>query len=196
MASTAFDPHAPVSNLTKEDKPQQEELSEPETGTEEGVAEAEGEVEMGAQAPAMEWAPADGPVEAPDTAGLRDVGTASFEEPSASMETVHGPDNRTQITDTATYPFRAIASLLITARDGSQYVGTGWFISPRTLITAGHCVYIKRSGRESRDGWVKTIQVMPGRNGSMLPFQSVTSSQFFTVRGWADNGDESYDYGA
>lgn len=94
MATTAFDPHAPVSNLTKEDKPQTEEVSEPETGSEEGVSEAQGEVEAGAQPPAMEWALSETAIEAPDTAGLKDVGTASFEEPSATMETVHGPDNR------------------------------------------------------------------------------------------------------
>jgi glutamyl endopeptidase len=86
--------------------------------------------------------------------------------------------------------------LLITARDGSQWIGTGWFISNRTLITAGHCVYIKNSGLPNRDGWVKTIQVMPGRNGAQLPFGSVTSSRFWTVKGWADSGDDNYDYAA
>jgi glutamyl endopeptidase len=43
---------------------------------------------------------------------------------------------------------------------------------------------------------VKTIQVMPGRNGTTLPYGSVTSSRFCTVKGWADSGDENYDYAA
>lgn len=52
---------------------------------------------------------------APDTSGLRDIGEASFgKAPEISLKTVHGPDDRAQITDTATYPWRAIASLLIT----------------------------------------------------------------------------------
>jgi V8-like Glu-specific endopeptidase len=47
-----------------------------------------------------------------------------------------------------------------------------------------------------RDGWVKKIQVMPGRNGNALPYGSVTSSSFRSVLGWTNNGDENYDYGA
>ncbi|MET0293532.1 MAG: hypothetical protein ABW042_00825, partial [Phenylobacterium sp.] len=71
-----------------------------------------------------------------------------------------------------------------------------WFISPRTLITAGHCVFIKGSPVPGRDGWVKSIQVMPGRNGAKLPYGSVTSTEFWTVKGWADTGNENYDYAA
>ena len=47
-----------------------------------------------------------------------------------------------------------------------MWIGTGWFIGPHTLMTAGHVVYIKNSGVPGRDGWVRSIQVMPGRNGS------------------------------
>jgi V8-like Glu-specific endopeptidase len=37
---------------------------------------------------------------------------------------------------------------------------------------------------------------MPGRNGSTLPYGSVTSSNFRSVTGWTGNGDQNYDYGA
>ena len=196
MASDPNDPHTPISNLTRETRPSEEQLSEPETGSEAGIAEPDGEMEAVPRPPATESAEIGSEsVRAPDTSDLLDVGAASFAD-QPLLETVHGQDNRVQVTDTTKFPFRAIASLLITAKDGTQYVGTGWFISPRTLITAGHCVYIKNSGRPNRDGWVKSIQVMPGRNGSVLPFGSVTSQQFWTVKGWADSGDESYDYGA
>jgi V8-like Glu-specific endopeptidase len=63
-------------------------------------------------------------------------------------------------------------------------------------MTAGHVVYIKNSGVPGRDGWVRSIQVMPGRNGGTLPYGSVTSSTFHSVVGWTSNGDENYDYGA
>ena len=33
-------------------------------------------------------------------------------------------------------------------------------------------------------------------NGSLLPYGSVTSTNFRTVNGWANNGDENFDYGA
>ena len=124
---------------------------------------------------------------------LKDIGVASFG--TGGTEAIIGDDERTQITETATYPWRAIASLAITARDGSQWVGTGWFISPRTLITAGHCVFIN-SGRPEIDGWVSKINVMCGRDGSTLPYGSVTSTVFKSVDGWTQNADQNFDFGA
>ena len=133
---------------------------------------------------------------APSSSELRDIGEASFGPPPPAAETVHGPDDRVQITNTSVYPWRVHASLLITAADNSTWIGTGWFIGPHTLITAGHVVYIKNSGVPGRDGWVKKIQVMPGRNGNSLPYGSVTSSNFRSVTGWTNSGDQNYDYGA
>ncbi len=133
---------------------------------------------------------------APDSSKLRDIGEASFGPMPAVEEVVHGPDDRVQITNTDAYPWRVHASLLITAADNSLWIGTGWFIGPHTLMTAGHCVYIKNSGVAGRDGWVKNIVVMPGRNGSSLPFGSVTSTSFRSVTGWTNNGNPNYDYGA
>ncbi|MET0287331.1 MAG: trypsin-like serine protease [Polyangiales bacterium] len=112
------------------------------------------------------------------------------------LETVHGEDDRQRITNTGEYPWCVHASLLITAADDSTWIGTGWFIGPHTLITAGHVVYIKNSGVDGRDGWVKEIVVMPGRNEDNLPFGQVTSRSFRTVRQWVESGDENYDYGA
>jgi glutamyl endopeptidase len=122
-----------------------------------------------------------------------DVGIASF---GISAEAIIGNDDRVQINDTTLYPYRAIASLLITAADGSKWIGTGWFISPRTLVTAGHCVYIKNSGVPGRDGWVRSITVIPGRNGANRPFGSAVSTQFKSVAGWTNNGDQKQDYAA
>ncbi|HWO03102.1 MAG TPA: endopeptidase [Blastocatellia bacterium] len=133
---------------------------------------------------------------APDTSELSDIGVASFGPPPPATETVHGPDDRVQITTTAVYPWRAHASLLITAADGSRWIGTGWFIGPHTLMTAGHVVYIKNSGVAGRDGWVRNIDVMPGRNGSSLPYGTVKSANFHSVIGWTNSGDENFDYGA
>jgi V8-like Glu-specific endopeptidase len=134
---------------------------------------------------------------APDTSKLADVGAASFGAlPEDVLETLHGPDDRVRITKTAMFPWRVHASLLITAADGSAWIGTAWFIGPHTLATAAHCVYIKNNSVQSRNGWVKSILVMPGRDGAKLPFGSVTADRFFTVKGWADTGDQNYDYGA
>jgi glutamyl endopeptidase len=139
------------------------------------------------------FGPMDVMFSAPDTTNLRDIGEASF---GITLETVHGADNRIQITNTDVYPWRVHASLLITAADNSKWIGTGWFIGPHTLITAGHVVHIKNSGVPGRDGWVKNIVVMPGRNGNTLPYGAITSNSFRSVTGWINNGNENYDYGA
>ena len=146
---------------------------------------------------------------APDTTGLRNIAEASFGELHLGMnpvadpvveapaiqETVQGTDDRIQITNTSVYPWRVHASLRITARDNSIWIGTGWFIGPHTLATAGHVVFIYAPGT-TRHGWVRSIQVMPGRNGSSLPYGSVTSTDFRSVTGWTGSGDENFDYGA
>jgi len=135
---------------------------------------------------------------APDLAGLRDIAEATYGPPPPQKETVHGPDDRVRINNTSVYPWRVHASLLITAADNSQWIGTGWFIGPHTLMTAGHVVNIRGSGVPGRDGWVRRIQVMPGRNGASLPYGSVTSTNFRSVTGWTTSasGNENYDYGA
>ncbi len=130
------------------------------------------------------------------TTQLRDIGEASFGPQAPAQESVIGQDDRVQIQPTHLYPWRAHASLRITAADDSLWIGTAWFAGPRILVTAGHCVYIKGSPVPGRDGWVKNIVVMPGRNGNALPYGSATSSHFYTVRGWAQNGSDEYDYGA
>lgn len=61
---------------------------------------------------------------APDTSTLRPIAEASFGPPPPLAEIVHGPDDRIQITNTAIYPWRVHASLLITAADNSLWIGT------------------------------------------------------------------------
>ena len=195
----------PVSNETTERaeaasrKAVQEKPSEG-TNPRTGSIEHGHEAVKGFKLPAsLESAAAGEGLKAPDTSSLRDIGEASFgppPPPGIGLPTVHGVDNRVQITGTSVYPWRVHASLLITARDGSLWIGTGWFIGPHTLMTAGHVVYIKNSGVPGRDGWVRSIQVMPGRNGGSLPYGSVTSTSFRSVTGWTTDGDSTYDYGA
>lgn len=187
--------HTAISNQPDEVVKIEEAAEQPSTGQESEESAANGDVEAVAGHEHTEAALAD-LWTAPDTTELRDIGEASFGPPSSAMETVHGPDDRIRITATSAYPWRAHASLAITAADGSSWIGTGWFIGPHTLVTAGHCLYIKNSGVAGRDGWVRSISVMPGRNEATLPYGQVTSASFRTVTGWADSGDPNYDYGA
>ena len=191
MAADAISPHTPISNEPEELITIDPAVEDPFTG-EPPEGATDGEVEAIAR-PQLESMSE--PWTAPDQQGLRDIGEASF-GPPPGLETVHGPDDRVQMQQPEEHPWRMNASLGIVAADGSQWIGTAWFIGPHTLATAGHCVYITNSGVPGRDGWVRSISVMPGRNVSALPFGQVTSASFRTVRGWADTGDEHYDYGA
>ena len=108
-----------------------------------------------------------------------------------TTESVIGTDGRTQVTNTTTYPQRAIAQILFNG--GS--LCTGWLISANTLATAGHCVH---QGVGGSAGFypVGTYVVRPGRNGATSPYGSCTAKTLYTVNGWANNGSQEYDYGA
>ena len=106
------------------------------------------------------------------------------------MEVVIGTDERVEITATDQYPWRCICSLRIKAADGRNFIGTGWLISPRVLLTAGHCVYMHDAG-----GWADEIEVIPGRHGGTEPFGSAICTQMSTTHGWVNDQGTNSDYG-
>lgn len=111
--------------------------------------------------------------------------------PEAALEIVLGQDDRVEVTNTEAYPWRCICSLNINAADGRSFIGTGWLISPRVVLTAGHCVFMHDAG-----GWASSIEVIPGRRGAHRPYGSATTSALRSVQGWTQNQDSDFDYGA
>ncbi|HVE62120.1 MAG TPA: serine protease [Chitinophagaceae bacterium] len=107
------------------------------------------------------------------------------------QEVVIGPDNRVRINPTTSYPWRAICALKITAQNGSRWIGTGWLVSARTVITAGHCVFMHDQG-----GWAKSVEVIPAMNDGSRPYGSGSSSVLRSVTGWTQNKNRENDYGA
>lgn len=132
---------------------------------------------------------------APDLTGLLDVAFASDLALEVGAESVIGTDERVHISPANRFPWSAHCALLITARDGSRWIGTAFFVSPRVLVTAGHCVFI-RSSNPARHGWARSVVVMPGRDGSSLPFGAHTSHRFYSVTGYTNSGNHEFDYGA
>ncbi len=107
------------------------------------------------------------------------------------LETIIGLDERTRILDTQDAPWRMICGLAIQGPWG-DFVGTGWLAGPRTIITAGHCVYdAKQMG-----GWAKKIVISPGRNDNELPYQSIESDKFSTTDVWLSKQDPDFDMAA
>lgn len=124
--------------------------------------------------------------ESTTTEGIKEA----FAQEMEALEVIIGEDDRVQITTTTQSPFNRICHLSITAGDGSSFLGTGFFIGPRTIITAGHCVYDPDHG-----GWPQHIVVSPGRNGGDKPFGHFVATKFGSVEGWTGNQDRDCDYG-
>ncbi len=107
-----------------------------------------------------------------------------------AAETVCGMDDRVHVTTSAAPPWRMICQLIITMGNGLRTRGTGYFVSPRTVVTAGHCVHSRNHG-----GWVQSIEVIPGMDGTLRPYGSATSSRFHSVRGWTQGAAPDDDMG-
>lgn len=128
---------------------------------------------------------------------LEDVPGYGAGEPDAAagafpLERVFGGDDRTLVPSTTDAPWRWSAALRIRPRDGANpFVGTGWFVGPRTLITAGHCVYMHDHG-----GFAESVEVIPGLDGTKRPFGSIVSRDLKSVSGWTAKRNSDFDYGA
>ncbi len=145
--------------------------------------------------------------------GLRDIGFLSFGKkairkkprtPAAGageLELAANTADRRQVSDTHESPHRKICDLLITASGGSLHSGTGWFIAPRLVVTAGHCVAVFRPHTPAH-GIVRKILVMPARDGETHPSNSfvgwveVGRENLRVHERWLQNGDIDFDFGA
>ncbi|OQP43181.1 hypothetical protein A4H97_13695 [Niastella yeongjuensis] len=99
-------------------------------------------------------------------------------------------EGRTPANNT-TFPFRAICRLIISGSDNTRWYGTGFLIGPRTVITAGHCVYLHEHG-----GWARSIEVIPGLSSESRPYGSAVSRIFKSVAGWTKGKNRNQDYAA
>ncbi len=77
-------------------------------------------------------------------------------------KTVCGKDERVQQSPCTDVPWRWNCSLVITWPNGDRSIGTGWLIGPRTVMTAGHCVY-----NHEQKAWATQIEVSPGTDGEI-----------------------------
>lgn len=121
--------------------------------------------------------------DAADRELLREVGP--------QLEIVLGGDDRVEVTNNQAYPWRCICSLRMVAASGANFIGTGWLVSPRVVLTAGHCVFFHNHG-----GWARSVEVIPGRRGSQQPFGSAFAQTLRSVRGWTQSRSRDLDYGA
>lgn len=119
------------------------------------------------------------------------AGSYELSDDTLRAEVIIGADNRVRVGNTTVYPWRAICGLKITAANGKRFIGTGWMISPRTVITAGHCVFMHNEG-----GWARSVEVVPGLNDAARPYGSASSGTLRSVTGWTQSRNRDFDYGA
>lgn len=99
------------------------------------------------------------------------------------LRAIIGTDDRVEITSTS-FPYRAICNLQMKSQSGKYYLGSGFFISPRVVVTAGHCLYFHEDG-----GWADSIEVTPRMLGNQKPYGSAVSRRFCSLIGWTKNKD-------
>lgn len=121
----------------------------------------------------------------------RESGVLTLTGSDGIQEVVNNGDERSLVDGTTMGPWSGIVQLNILGGNGRQYVGTGWLIAPRTIITAGHCVFMHDAG-----GWAREITASAGRNGDARPYDArVSVNDFSAASAWIDFADRSEDYG-
>ena len=109
---------------------------------------------------------------------------------AARLETVIGTDTRTQIIETEMSPWRMICAIRV-KRGGMINVGTGFFIGPRTILTAGHVVVSPTYPKAPGD-----IQVIPGLNSEKEPYKSYQAERISVHPNWNGPYDPAFDVAA
>jgi V8-like Glu-specific endopeptidase len=111
---------------------------------------------------------------------------------AAQLETVIGVDNRTRLLDTQMAPWRMICA--IRARWGSRLmVGTGCFIGPDTILTAGHVTYAREFQKLAQQ-----IEVIPGLSierggGEKRPYGSAMARAVHVHENWKNGFSPRFD---
>jgi len=102
---------------------------------------------------------------------------------------VIGTDDRIRISPTTSFPWRAMTKLRMTFPSGRQFVCSGAMVAGKYTLTAGHCVFSHTEG-----GWARSIEVIPGLDGTYKPYGSAYATRLRSYIGWTQNQDSNYDF--
>lgn len=111
-----------------------------------------------------------------------------------------GDDDRQRVPDSNLPPYPWICYLEFRSKLGIPMIGTGWLIGPRTVVTAGHCIYSRvefdDQGNHVGIGEMKQYLVRAGINGELNEaLAEATVIEMATTNQWIQYGMTAYDFG-
>lgn len=119
-----------------------------------------------------------------------------YAEKESTGRNCDGQADAFRINDSTVHPYKMVCRLLVKSkrRYSTRSLGTGFFISPRCIITAGHNLY--QYVTPARRDWAEDVLVIPGGFGDEKPFGCQVSDKLRSVKGFIDYKDTDYDFGA
>lgn len=107
-----------------------------------------------------------------------------------AVESVIGVDQRARIYPTLETPWRMITHLSLIGQ-GVRGTGTGFLVGPRTVLTAGHCLYYEPYFA----GFASRVEVSPGRDNVTKPFGTLEGANFRVHPKWERDANPDFDLG-
>jgi len=105
----------------------------------------------------------------------------------AHIEDVIGVDDRQKVGNTKSWPYCTIGLLGIKF-SGASGTGTATLIDGQYILTAGHCVYLKKYG-----GWVSGARFAPASYNNQMPFGYGDAAKIWVHQEWLNNENSDYD---
>jgi glutamyl endopeptidase len=116
------------------------------------------------------------------------IDAAAFQKGSGQSSIIVGSDERERVVDTTAFPWRTVCKLIVTFPNAQKFSSTGTLVGRKHVLTAGHNIYSKENG-----GWPTQVEVIPGLDGTYMPFGKVYATKFQSFLYWVDSKDPNYD---